>query len=54
VLERLRQAANPATEGIRIAQEIALAVREIAQGIYIMPPFGRFDVAAEVMAALRI
>lgn len=52
VLERMRQATDPAAEGIRIAQEIALAVREIAQGIYIMPPFGRFDVAAEVMAAL--
>jgi homocysteine S-methyltransferase len=40
-------------EGIRIAQEILLAARPLVQGVYIMPPFRRYDVAAEVMAALR-
>jgi homocysteine S-methyltransferase len=40
-------------EGIRIAQEILLAARPHVQGVYIMPPFRRYDIAAEVMAALR-
>ena len=40
-------------EGIRIAQEILVAVRPLLQGVYIMPPFRRYDVAAEVMAVLR-
>jgi len=52
VLERMRQAADPAAEGIHIAQELLLAVRDLVQGVYIMPPFGRFDVVAEVMAVL--
>ena len=40
-------------EGIHIAQEILLAARPLVQGVYIMPPFRRYDNAAEVMAALR-
>lgn len=40
-------------EGIRIAQEILLAARPHVQGVYIMPPFRRYDIAAEVIAALR-
>jgi homocysteine S-methyltransferase len=40
-------------EGIRIAQEILLAARPLIQGVYIMPPFRRYDVAAEVLAVLR-
>jgi len=30
-----------------------LAARPHVQGVYIMPPFRRYDIAAEVMAALR-
>lgn len=40
-------------EGIRIAQELLLAAQPLVQGVYIMPPFRRYDVAAEVLAALR-
>lgn len=40
-------------EGIHIAQETLLAVRDLVQGVYIMPPFRRYDVAAEVMGVLR-
>jgi homocysteine S-methyltransferase len=53
IMERLRQAADPAAEGIRIAQELLLAVRDQAQGAYLMPPFGRYEAAAEVIAVLR-
>jgi len=40
-------------EGIRIARELLLALRDKVQGVYIMPPFRRYDIAAEVLAALR-
>ncbi|MCD6290589.1 MAG: methylenetetrahydrofolate reductase, partial [Anaerolineae bacterium] len=53
VRQRMREADDPAGEGIRIAQEIARAVRELSQGVYIMPPFGRYSIAAQVIAALR-
>ncbi|MEA3336483.1 MAG: bifunctional homocysteine S-methyltransferase/methylenetetrahydrofolate reductase [Chloroflexota bacterium] len=40
-------------EGIRIARELLLAARPMIQGVYLMPPFRRYDIAAEVMGALR-
>ena len=56
VLARIEIADDQGTaraEGIRIAQEILLAARPLIQGVYIMPPFRRYDIAAEVMAVLR-
>ena len=56
VLERIEAAdarGSAREEGIRIAQEILLAAKPLIQGVYIMPPFRRYDVAAEVMAVLR-
>ncbi len=52
ILDRMRHAEDPAAEGIRIAQEMVLAVRDLVQGIYLMPPFGRFHIAAEVISVL--
>jgi len=53
VMARLRAADDPTAEGVRIAQELLAALRDRAQGIYLMPPFGRYDAAAEVIAALK-
>jgi homocysteine S-methyltransferase len=56
VLGRIETADDRGTareEGIRIAQELVLALRDRIQGIYIMPPFRRYDVAAEVLSVLR-
>ena len=39
-------------EGVRVAQELLLSVRERAQGVYIMPAFGRYDLVATVIDAL--
>ncbi len=38
--------------GIEIAQEIFQKLRKIVQGAYLMPPFGRYDAALEVVGAL--
>ncbi len=40
-------------EGARIAQELLLALKDLAQGAYIMPAFGRYDLAARVVDALE-
>ena len=36
-------------EGVRIAQEMLVAVKERVRGAYIMPPFGRYEAAIEVL-----
>ena len=39
-------------EGVAIAVEILQRLTGIAQGAYLMPPFGRYDMAAEIIEAL--
>mgnify|MGYP002619873894 CR=1 FL=1 len=39
-------------EGVRIAQEALLGVRDRVRGAYIMPPFGRYEAAIEVLEAV--
>lgn len=40
-------------EGIQIAIELVQQVRPFVQGIYLMPPFNRFDSAAEIIEAVK-
>ncbi len=39
-------------EGVRMAQELIREVRDLIDGVYIMPSFGRYEVAAEVLQGL--
>mgnify|MGYP005830169073 CR=1 FL=1 len=39
-------------EGVRIAVESLLGVRDRVAGAYIMPPLGRYDMAVEILEAL--
>jgi methionine synthase I (cobalamin-dependent)/5,10-methylenetetrahydrofolate reductase len=51
---RMRDAGDVAEkEGLRIAADLAAELRDEAAGIYLMPQFGRFDIAAEVVDAAR-
>ncbi|VAW37231.1 5-methyltetrahydrofolate--homocysteine methyltransferase [hydrothermal vent metagenome] len=50
--QRMAQTTEPQQEGVAIAQEILLAIRPFAQGVYLMPAFGRYDLVANVMDAL--
>jgi methionine synthase I (cobalamin-dependent)/5,10-methylenetetrahydrofolate reductase len=51
--ERMRLAgADGRREGVEMAQELLADLRPHAQGVYIMPSFGRYEVAAEVMEVL--
>ena len=40
-------------EGLAIATELVRELRAEAAGIYLMPPFGRYDVAAELIEAVQ-
>lgn len=52
--QRMHSADNGEAEGIKIAQELLLDIRSLAQGAYLMPPFGRYYLAAEVTDVLSI
>ncbi|HUF37356.1 MAG TPA: bifunctional homocysteine S-methyltransferase/methylenetetrahydrofolate reductase [Anaerolineales bacterium] len=51
ILKRMENAADKRQEGIRIAGELIEAVRPWAAGVYLIPPFRRYDVAAEIVEA---
>lgn len=50
---RMEETTEPQPEGVAIAQEILLALRPFAQGVYLMPAFGRYDLVANVMDVLN-
>ena len=55
IMLRMAQANSPEAarrEGILIAREMVEAVRPLVQGVQIGAPFGRFEVAAEVIAGV--
>jgi homocysteine S-methyltransferase len=56
IRERMRRAGSgekAQLEGVAIAREATLAARELAQGVYVMPPFNRVDLAVRVIDVLR-
>ncbi len=40
-------------EGVRMAIDLLQALRDVVQGAYLMPPFSRYDMAAEIIEAVR-
>ncbi|MGC8782603.1 MAG: methylenetetrahydrofolate reductase, partial [Anaerolineae bacterium] len=55
-LERMARAgADGRREGIKMAQELLLELMEMpkVQGVYLMPSFGRYEVACEVLEVVR-
>ncbi len=54
IRERLAEAGDQAPkEGVRIACDLVNQVRDWAQGVYLMPAFKRYDLAAEVVEFVR-
>ena len=52
--QRISQAGEQApAEGVAIAVELLEQLRPFVQGVYLMPPFGRYDLAAEIIEAAR-
>ena len=55
ILLRMAQCDSPDAarrEGVRIAQEMLEAVRPMVQGVQVSAPFGRYSLAAEVIASV--
>jgi methionine synthase / methylenetetrahydrofolate reductase(NADPH) len=55
IMERMRKADTgdkARAEGVRIAQELLLALRDLVQGVQIAAPFGRYAMAVEVAQVL--
>ncbi|MFY9940119.1 MAG: bifunctional homocysteine S-methyltransferase/methylenetetrahydrofolate reductase [Silvibacterium sp.] len=53
ILLRMQKASTPElarAEGVRIAQEMLTAVRSMVQGVQVSAPFGRYALAADVIA----
>jgi len=54
IMKRVAGAGDHASaEGVKIAQELGLALRDRAGGLYLMPQFGRYDLIAEIIEATR-
>jgi homocysteine S-methyltransferase len=56
IRERMRVAGSgekAQAEGVSIAQEALRAGQDLAQGVYVMPPFNRVDLALRVVEVLR-
>ena len=50
---RMEAANETAREGVKIAIELIEQIRPWASGVYLMPPFGRYDLAAEIIEAAK-
>jgi homocysteine S-methyltransferase len=54
IRERMRRAGEKSwKEGLEIAGELVSDLRDGASGLYLIPPFGRYDVAAELIERVR-
>jgi homocysteine S-methyltransferase len=54
--ERMKKAGTgerAQAEGVAIAQEATLAARELGDGVYVMPPFNKVELAVRVIEALH-
>ncbi len=47
-----KSAENSSEEGVKIAQEFLVLAKEMVQGVYLMPPFNRFEMATRVIEVL--
>ena len=54
IRDRMRRAGSDARrEGVKLSQELLLEARDMVHGVYIMPSFGRYSMAVEVLEALQ-
>lgn len=53
IRDRMRRAgAGGRAEGLNIAKELWLELGDVARGVYLMPPFGHYDLCAELLSAV--
>jgi len=54
IRERMRTSKEPAKEGVEIACEIVEKIKHMVSGIYIMPPFEKYEMAVEIIRNFKI
>ncbi len=55
LLKRMEDAGdNAPAEGVRIAQGLLRDIRSLTQGVYLIPAFGRYELAADVIDSLAV
>ena len=55
ILKRIEDAGeDAAAEGVRIAQELLRDMKDFVDGAYILPAFGRYELAAQVIDAVAV
>ncbi len=55
IFHRIEQAdENAPFEGVRIARELLVQIKDMVQGVYIIPAFGHYELAAEVIDAATV
>jgi len=52
VLQRLKEAEHPGEEGLRLCQEMLREVAPYIGGIYVIPPFQRYQVVVDLLEGL--
>ncbi len=54
IREKMRSAGNEAAKvGVKLSKEFLKEAKHIVQGVYIMPPFGKYNVVMELMEVVR-
>ncbi len=55
ILKRLEDAGEEAAaEGVRVAQELLRDMKDLVRGAYVIPAFGKYELAAEVIDAVAV
>lgn len=55
ILKRIEDAGeNAPREGVHIAQELLVTLRSLVQGVYVVPSYGHYELAAEVIDAVAV
>ncbi len=44
---------NAIREGINIAQELLQEIKGLIEGVYLMPPFAKYEVVSDIISALE-
>lgn len=55
IRKRMREVSKDGAmkEGINIAQELLNKIKSIVEGVYLMPPFAKYDVVSEIISILK-
>ena len=54
IRERMKKSGDKgAEEGVKIAKEFLIKVKDRVKGVYLMPPFNEFEMATNILEVLK-